>query len=84
MAARTKIVEAAVVENSFILNIEPTSFSDRLDMEWREKVLFCFTLSTWKKDVDVCRHKLLCGTALRQEQIWILVLVPFEILITSN
>lgn len=57
MAARTKIVEVAGVESSSILNNEPTSFADRLGVEWRAKVWFCFPGSTWKRDIDICRDE---------------------------
>lgn len=44
MAAWTSVARAAVVGGSSILNTEPTSFADGLDVEWRKKVLFCFVL----------------------------------------
>lgn len=48
MAAWTKIVRAAVVESSSIFNIEAILFADRLNVEFREKVLFsCEHLEEW-------------------------------------
>lgn len=44
MTVWTRVVGAAGVRSSSILNIEPTSFTDELDVEWREKASFCFVL----------------------------------------
>lgn len=84
MAAWTKIVGAAVVESSFILNTELTSFADRLDVEWREKVLFCFPVSTWKNDAAICRDRYDYVWKSFEEEFGFVFGLLFEIPTTSN